>query len=215
MSYPGKVLLGVLLENCYFKECLKQFFRAKKSCKSGKNTKIEISCSDEIVWFWNFVRFVSNTIVNDPTNHFSWKFPSVLDPHFYRVWHHTDFPAFSIDFKLSLSGNQSETERTCEVYYGEDLLWKHFIFRQTMIQVLDWQTTTIFCLHFIQYTGGPRYIREIGTPKIGLNIMNFHIKRPRMTVNWRIGSRKKAISGSHISKIADKKTAYNEGRLYC
>jgi len=26
---------------------------------------------------------------------------------------------------------------------------------------------------------------------------------------------KKAISGSHIRKIADKKTAYNEGRLYC
>jgi len=52
-------------------------------------------------------------------------------------------------------------------------------------------------------------MREIGTPKIGSNI-----KRPRMTVNLRIGSRKKAISGSHIRDIADKKTAYNEGRLY-
>jgi len=29
-----------------------------------------------------------------------------------------------------------------------------------------------------------------------------------------IGSRKKVISGSHIFEIADKKTAYNEGRLY-
>jgi len=57
-------------------------------------------------------------------------------------------------------------------------------------------------------------MREIGTPKIGSHIMNSHIKRPRMTVNKRIGSRKKAISGSHIRKIADKKTAYNEGRLY-
>ncbi len=32
-------------------------------------------------------------------------------------------------------------------------------------------------------TGGPRYMQEIGTPKIGWNIMNWHIKRPRMTVN--------------------------------
>jgi len=54
-------------------------------------------------------------------------------------------------------------------------------------------------------TVGPRYMREIGTPKIGSNIMNSHLKRPRMTVNKRIGSRKKAISGSHICEIADKK----------
>ncbi len=26
------------------------------------------------------------------------------------------------------------------------------------------------------YTGGPRYMREIGTPKIGSHIMNSHIK---------------------------------------
>jgi hypothetical protein len=32
-------------------------------------------------------------------------------------------------------------------------------------------------------TVGPRYMREIGTPKIGLHIRNSHIKRPRMTVN--------------------------------
>ena len=32
-------------------------------------------------------------------------------------------------------------------------------------------------------TGGPRYMREIGTPIIDSNIMNSHIKRPRMTVN--------------------------------
>jgi hypothetical protein len=57
-------------------------------------------------------------------------------------------------------------------------------------------------------------MRELGTPKIGSHIMNSHIKRPRTTINWRIGSRKKAIFQLHIGKIADKKTAYNEGRLY-
>jgi len=57
-------------------------------------------------------------------------------------------------------------------------------------------------------------MREIGTQKIGSNITNPHIKRPRVTVNQRIGSRKEAISGSHIREIADKKTAYNEGCLY-
>ncbi len=44
--------------------------------------------------------------------------------------------------------------------------------------------------------------------------MKSHIKRPRMTVNWRIGSRKKDNSQSKIRKIADKKTAYNEVCLY-
>jgi len=34
-----------------------------------------------------------------------------------------------------------------------------------------------------QSTVGPSYIREIGTPKIDLHIMNLHIKRPRMTDN--------------------------------
>jgi len=57
-------------------------------------------------------------------------------------------------------------------------------------------------------------MRWIGTPKIDSHIMNSHIKRPRMTVNYMIGSRKKAISGSHIREIADKKSAYNEGHLY-
>jgi len=55
---------------------------------------------------------------------------------------------------------------------------------------------------------------EIGTQKIGSHITNSNIKRPRVTVNQRIGSRKEAISGSHIREIADKKTAYNEGCLY-
>ena len=32
-------------------------------------------------------------------------------------------------------------------------------------------------------TGGLRYMREIGTPKIGSHIMNLHIKRPRITIN--------------------------------
>ncbi len=63
-------------------------------------------------------------------------------------------------------------------------------------------------------TGGPYYDREIGTPKIGSHITNFCIKRPTITVNLRIGSRKMAISQSHIRKNANKKAAYNEGRLY-
>jgi len=57
-------------------------------------------------------------------------------------------------------------------------------------------------------------MREIGTPKIVSHITNLHIKRPRITVNQRIGSRKEAISGSHLHEIADKKTAYKEGCLY-
>jgi hypothetical protein len=44
--------------------------------------------------------------------------------------------------------------------------------------------------------------------------MNSHIKRPRVIVNQRIGSRKEVISGSHIREIADEKTAYNVGCLY-
>jgi len=55
---------------------------------------------------------------------------------------------------------------------------------------------------------------EIGTPKIGSHITNLHIKRTRITLNQRAGSRKEAISGSHICKIADKKTAFNKGCLY-
>ncbi len=35
----------------------------------------------------------------------------------------------------------------------------------------------------IRNTGGPRYIREIGTPKICWHIMNWHIKIPTITVN--------------------------------
>jgi len=34
-------------------------------------------------------------------------------------------------------------------------------------------------------------MREIGTPKIGSHITNLHIKRPRITINLRIGSRKR------------------------
>jgi hypothetical protein len=63
-------------------------------------------------------------------------------------------------------------------------------------------------------TGGPRFMREIGTQKIGSNIMNLHIKRPRITVNFRIGSKKMAISQLHICKIAVKQAAYNKGCQY-
>ncbi len=36
-------------------------------------------------------------------------------------------------------------------------------------------------------------MREIGTLQISSNIINLHIKRPRIAINKRIGSRKKAI----------------------
>jgi len=35
----------------------------------------------------------------------------------------------------------------------------------------------------VSSTGGPRYMREIGTPKIGSPIINLHIKRQTITVN--------------------------------
>jgi len=38
-------------------------------------------------------------------------------------------------------------------------------------------------LQAFQDTGGPCYMREIGTPKIGSHIMNLHMKRPRITIN--------------------------------
>jgi len=57
-------------------------------------------------------------------------------------------------------------------------------------------------------------MREIGNPRIGSHVMNSHIKSPRITKKYRIGSRKMAIFQLHMREIADKKTAYNEGRLY-
>jgi len=57
-------------------------------------------------------------------------------------------------------------------------------------------------------------MREIKTLKIGSHIMNSHIKRPKITIIKRIGSRKKPIFHSHICEIEDKKTEYNEGCLY-
>ncbi len=39
-------------------------------------------------------------------------------------------------------------------------------------------------------TGGPSYMRQIATKKSYLNKINSHIKIPRMTVNWRVCSRK-------------------------
>ena len=50
---------------------------------------------------------------------------------------------------------------------------------------------------------GPRHIRGIGTPKFGFHIRNLQIKRPRITINLRIGSRKMSSSQSHICKIVD------------
>jgi len=42
----------------------------------------------------------------------------------------------------------------------------------------------------------------------------FEYKRTRIAVNQKIGTRKKAILGLQIRKIADKKITYNEGCLH-
>jgi len=57
-------------------------------------------------------------------------------------------------------------------------------------------------------------MRELGTPKIGSHITNLHIKRPRITVNKRIGSKKKTFLDHIYAKSQVRKTAYNEGCLY-
>jgi len=46
-------------------------------------------------------------------------------------------------------------------------------------------------------------MRETGTQKIGSHITNLHIKRPRVTVNQRIGSRKEAefIIFEHVLRM--------------
>ncbi len=71
------------------------------------------------------------------------------------------------------------------------------------------------CTGIFEITGGTSYMQEKGTKKIGSHIMNLHIKRPWIPINQGIGSFKKANLQSHIREIADKKTAYNEVRLYC
>ncbi len=63
-------------------------------------------------------------------------------------------------------------------------------------------------------TGGPRYIQEIGTKKSGVHIMNSQIKRPRIPINYGMGSLKTANFQSHISQFKDKKIACNEIHLY-
>jgi len=46
------------------------------------------------------------------------------------------------------------------------------------------QISEIPCDTYNKYnTGGPCYMREIGTPKIDWHIMNLHLKRPKITVN--------------------------------
>ncbi len=63
-------------------------------------------------------------------------------------------------------------------------------------------------------TGGPRYMRQIGTVEYDLHITSSNIKRPRMTINQRMGSINKDHSQSLIHKFADKKTAYNGVEVY-
>ncbi len=55
------------------------------------------------------------------------------------------------------------------------------------------------------YTVGPRYMQQLRTEKSGSQT-NSHIKRPRMTVNSGIRSRKMVNLQLQIHEIADKKT---------
>jgi hypothetical protein len=57
-------------------------------------------------------------------------------------------------------------------------------------------------------------MREIGTPKILAHICNeFEYKKTKDYCKLEDRFQKKAIFKSHIRKIADKKTTYNEGHL--
>ncbi len=57
-------------------------------------------------------------------------------------------------------------------------------------------------------------MREIGTLKIGLHIMNLHIKRPRITIN-KIGSTKKPIFQSHYTKSQIKRPHITRAACIC
>jgi hypothetical protein len=63
-------------------------------------------------------------------------------------------------------------------------------------------------------TVGPRYMQWIGTEKFGSHITNLHIKRPRMTVNWGMLSRKMPNLQLQTREFANKKTDYNEVCLF-
>jgi hypothetical protein len=57
-------------------------------------------------------------------------------------------------------------------------------------------------------------MREIGTPKNRLAYNKFTYKKTKDNCKLEDRFQKKAISQSHICKITDKNTAYNEGHLY-
>ncbi len=79
-------------------------------------------------------------------------------------------------FAFTIHGIESPRLRGCFIRLGDSYgLWhRHPIWKKRMY--LKVQKTE-------QYTVGPRYIREIGTKKWGLHIMNSHIKRPRLPIN--------------------------------
>jgi hypothetical protein len=56
-------------------------------------------------------------------------------------------------------------------------------------------------------------MREIGTKKWVPHIMNLHVKRSLIIINYGIDSLKKTNFQSHICQIEDKKTAYNQPQL--
>jgi len=57
------------------------------------------------------------------------------------------------------------------------------------VRKIDKQKFMLRLLYFsnkcasIEYARGPRYMQEIGSPKIGSHITNLHLKRPKITVN--------------------------------
>ncbi len=77
--------------------------------------------------------------------------------------------------------------------------------------------TGFLYLHFnkhLVYMWTSLYLIERGPKELRLYITNLHIKRPRMTVNWGIRSRKMFNFQLQMLEFSDKKAVYNEVRLY-
>jgi len=107
---------------------------------------------------------------------------------------------------------QKDQNKILEIIKNDCLLWHCVIGYPNPLSLyfLNFQHTSSYFPH----TGGPHYMRKIGSPKIGSHIMNSHVKIPKITTNHWISSREKDISKSHICEISDRKTTFNEGRLF-
>jgi hypothetical protein len=118
---------------------------------------------------------------------------------------------------LDLIVIQSLMENTKEMLYHH--LYSLMIFGFFQSDHQKWPGCFCDVVIWQMSTGGPRYLQDIGTKKLGSHIMNSHIKRPRIPLKYvdnyplSIGSLIKANFQSHIREIAFKKPAYNEVRL--